>query len=53
MARKGLLKSTQRIAESLLGIEQTHRDQVNSLRNGGDSDIEQIENDFKDPRVQL
>jgi len=25
------------------------RDQVNSLRSGGDSDIEQIESDFKDP----
>jgi len=24
-------------------------DQVNSLRNGADSDIEQIENNFKDP----
>ena len=26
-----------------------HTRQVNSLRNGGDSDIQQIENDFKDP----
>jgi len=26
-----------------------YRDQVNSLRSGGDSDIEQIENDFRDP----
>ena len=26
-----------------------HTHQVNSLRNGGDSDIQQIENDFKDP----
>jgi len=24
---------------------------MNSLRNGGDSDEEQIENDFKDPEV--
>jgi len=47
MTLKGLPKSTQRIAESLLA--KTHRDQVNSLQDGGDSDKEQIENDFKDP----
>ena len=33
----------------IFGVWETNRDQVNSLRNGEDSDIEQIEKDFKDP----
>ena len=48
MARKGFSKSTQRIPERLLGLKK-HTAKVNSLRNGGDSGMEQNENDFKDP----
>ena len=45
--------SLQTIAKTLLGVRETHHAQLNSLRNGGDSDIEQIENDFKDPEDGL
>jgi len=53
MAQKGLPKSTYLGLPKVCWGSNKHtaiyRNQINSLRNGRDSDIEQIENDFKDP----